>query len=67
MIRPLGDYYKITSTAVYARDFMGGKVLVNPTGVSYSITLDGSYETIDGTIVSGPLTVYAHSGVILIK
>jgi hypothetical protein len=67
MIEPLGDYYKITSTAVYTRDFVRGKVLVNPTDVSYTITLDGNYATIDGTIVSGPLIVYAHSGVILFK
>jgi len=67
MIKPLGDYYKIGSTAVYARDFSGGKVLVNPTDVTYTITLNGSYATIDGTIISGPLIVYAHTGVILLK
>jgi hypothetical protein len=67
MIQPLGDYYKITSTAVYARDFVNGKVLINPTGVSYTVTLDGSYTTIDNTIVSGSFTVYAHSGVLLVK
>jgi hypothetical protein len=67
MNEPLGDYYKINSTAVYARDFVRGKVLVNPSDVSYIITLDGSYATIEGTIVSGSLTVYAHTGVILFR
>lgn len=67
MIEPLGDYYKITSTSVYARDFVKGKVLVNPSGVSYAVTLDRSYTTFDGSTVSGSLTVYAHSGVILLK
>jgi hypothetical protein len=67
MSEPSGDYYKITSTSVYARDFVRGKVLVNPTDVPYTITLDGSYVTIDGTTISGSLTVYAHSGVVLFK
>lgn len=67
MIEPLGDYYKITSTSVYARDFVKGKVLVNPTDVPYTVTLDGSYTTFDGSMVSGSLTVYAHTGVILFK
>jgi hypothetical protein len=67
LIQPLGDYYKIPSTAVYARDFVRGKVLVNPSDVSYTITLNGSYATIEGTIVSGSLTVYAHTGVILFR
>lgn len=64
---PLADYYKITSTSVYTRDFVRGKVLVNPTDVPYTITLVGTYVTIDGTTISGPLTVYAHSGVVLFK
>lgn len=67
MLEPLGDYYKITSTAVYARDFVKGKVLVNPTDASYTVTLDRSYTTFNGSTVSGSLTVYAHSGVILFK
>lgn len=60
---PLGNYYKTGS--VYARDFENGKVLVNPTDSAYTVTLDKSYTTIDGTTVSGPLTVDAHTGVLL--
>jgi hypothetical protein len=67
LLEPLGDYYKISGTAVYTRDFRAGKVLVNPTDVSYTITLDGSYTNIDGTVISGPLIVNAHAGVILFR
>ena len=67
MIKPLNDYYKIPSTSIYARDFTKGKVLVNPTDVSYTVTLDGSYTTFDNNIVSGSLTISGHTGVILFK
>jgi hypothetical protein len=67
MIEPLGDFYKITSTSVYARDFVKGKVLVNPTDVSYLVSLNGNYTTLDGNVVSGSLTVNDHTGVILLK
>lgn len=67
MIEPLGDYYKIAGTSVYGRDFSGGKVLVNPTATSYTITLNGSFTTIEGTTVSGTLKVNPHTGVILLK
>jgi hypothetical protein len=64
---PLSNYYKINSTSLYSRDFAKGKVLVNPTGASYTVTLDASYTTFDGNIVSGPLTIGGHTGVILLK
>jgi hypothetical protein len=67
MNEPLGDYYKITSTSVYARDFAKGKVLVNPSSVFYAIMLDGSYVSLDGSMVSGALTVSPHSGLILFR
>jgi hypothetical protein len=67
MIEPLGDFYKITSTSVYARDFVKGKVLVNPSSVSYSVSLNGNYTTLGGSVVSGSLTVNDHTGVILLK
>jgi hypothetical protein len=62
---PLGNYYKIDSTSVYARDFVKGKVLVNPSGLSYTVPLNGSYTPFGGSVVSGSLTVNAHSGTIL--
>jgi hypothetical protein len=67
LIEPLGDYYKINSASVYARDFLRGKVFVNPTSASYMITLDGNYSTVDGNTISGSLIVYPHTGVILLK
>jgi hypothetical protein len=65
MIEPLNNYYKITSTSVYARDFVKGKILVNPSNTPYTITLAGSYTTFGGAVVSGSLIVSAHTGVIL--
>lgn len=65
MIEPLNDYYKIPYTSVYARDFVAGKVLVNPTDVAYTITLNGSYTTLDGSVVSDSLAVNPHSGILL--
>jgi len=62
---PLGNYYNTGS--VYTRDFQDGKVLVNPTDVSYTVTLDGSYTAFDGSIVSGSLTLNSHTGAILFK
>jgi hypothetical protein len=67
LAKPLGDYYKIGSISVYARDFVKGKVLVNPTDSTYTVALDRSYTTFDGSTVSGSLTVNAHCGVILGK
>jgi len=67
MGNPLGDYYKINQTSVYTRDFVNGKLLVNPTDVSQTVTLDGSYTAFDGNIVSSLLTLNSHTGVILFK
>lgn len=67
MSAPLGNFSKIGSTAVYGRNFVRGEVLVNPTATSYTITIDGSFTTIEGTIVSGALIVGPHTGVILFK
>jgi len=36
---PLGDYYKIKGTHVYARDFTNIKVLVNPTEDTFEVDL----------------------------
>ena len=47
---PSGAYYK--SQSVYWRDFANGKVLVNPSDVSYTVNLGGNYQLLDGTIVS---------------
>jgi hypothetical protein len=67
LIEPLGDYYRVGATSIYARNFVKGKVLVNPTSISYSVTLDGPYTTIDGLAVTGLFTVPPYSGSILLK
>lgn len=62
---PLAAYYIVTGTHVYARDFSKVKVLVNPTYDSYSVNLDGNYETLDGVKVTSPITISPHVGIIL--
>jgi len=64
---PLGSYYIVSGTHVYARDFSNIKVLVNPTYQGYSVQLTGSYETIDGTPVGSSIWMSPHTGMILIK
>jgi hypothetical protein len=64
---PTNDYYMVSRTHLYARDFSNGKVLVNPTSTNYAITLpSNTYWTYDGTPVT-TLTVQAHTGTILLK
>jgi hypothetical protein len=61
---PTNDYYMVSGTHVYARDFSNGKVLVNPTDQLYSVSLTRSYLTLEGQIVSS-LNIGPHTGVIL--
>ena len=63
---PVDDYYVIEGTHVYARDFSKVKVLVNPTSISYVIDLQGTFETIQGEILT-EITMESHTGLILIK
>ena len=67
LVGPLGSYYQISSTSVYARDFANAKVLVNPSATSYAIALSGGYTTLGGQSVSGTITVAPHTGTILFK
>jgi hypothetical protein len=62
---PMGAYYIVAGTDVYVRDFSKVKVLVNPTYSSYSVTLDGNYETFSGAKAPSSITVAPHTGVIL--
>ena len=61
---PVSEYYLVNST--YTRDFIKGKVLVNPTTSPYTVNLNSEYKTIDGKIVSN-ITLDAHSGAILLR
>jgi hypothetical protein len=61
---PTNDYYMVDGTHVYSRDFSNVKVLVNPTPYSYTIDLHGTYQTLEGQLVS-TITIENHSGAIL--
>lgn len=63
---PINDYYMISGTHVYARDFSNVKVLVNPSTSSYIVSLGGNYKKLDGSIVSS-ITMNPHTGEILLK
>lgn len=62
--RPINDYYLFGS--VYSRDFINGKVLVNPTSTSYTVSLEKNYRTLDGQTVSN-ITLEDHTGIILLS
>lgn len=63
---PINDYYVITNTHVYSRDFSQVKVLVNPTSDPYIIDLQGRFKTIDDELVS-EIAVEGHTGILLIR
>jgi hypothetical protein len=63
---PLGAYYTVQGTHVYARDFSNVKVLVNPTYQTYSIDLDGNYTTLNGQTVTS-ISVEPHTAIALKK
>ncbi|MFH0791145.1 MAG: putative glycoside hydrolase, partial [Candidatus Omnitrophota bacterium] len=63
--KPINDYYVVTGTRIYTRDFTNGKVIVNPTLKNYNISLDRDYYTLDGKVVS-ELTMESHTGDILL-
>lgn len=63
---PINDYYVVSGTHVYARDFSNVKVLVNPTDVPYTIDLQNTFRTIDGRMISR-ITIENHVGVVLIR
>jgi hypothetical protein len=60
--KPSGPYSK--SANVYQRSFAGGRVLVNPTGASYTVKLGGTFHTLDGKAVT-TVSLGADTGVIL--
>lgn len=65
---PLNDYYRINSTSVYARDFVNGEVLVNPTATSYAVSLNKTYTNFyDNSTLSSSILVPAHTGWLLLN
>jgi hypothetical protein len=68
MVESSGDYYKINSTSVYARDFLKGRVLVNPTDMLYTVLLNETYtDFYDNTTVASSVSMLPHTGKILIS
>ncbi|MFH0790569.1 MAG: putative glycoside hydrolase, partial [Candidatus Omnitrophota bacterium] len=62
---PRGEYYR--AGGIYQRDFEQGKVIVNPSVNKMNVEIDGSWKTVEGDTVVSPISLSAHSGVILIK
>ncbi len=68
---PLGGYYLAAEGSypqykIYARDFSKGKVLVNPTYGSHTVSLGETYTTIDGHAVDS-IIIGPHEGVLLTR
>jgi hypothetical protein len=59
---PTGAYAKVGG--VYQRTFTNGRVLVNPTTASVTVSLGGSYKNLDGGTVSS-VTLAPHAAQIL--
>lgn len=62
---PSGDYTRLSS-GVYQRTFERGKALVNPTGTTRTVSLGGSYVTLQGKTVTS-ITLAPHTGDVLRK
>lgn len=61
---PLATYYKVSGTSVYARDFVNGKVMVNPSSTPYTVALSNTYKTLNGQLINS-INIQPHTGVIL--
>jgi hypothetical protein len=64
---PLGNYYMITGTHIYTRDFTKTKILVNPTYDTYTAKLQEPFRTFDGELVDESITIKPHTAQILLK
>ncbi len=60
---PLGEY--TFTSGVFQRKFVGGIAMVNPSKVPVVVSLDASYERLDGSMVSS-FTLGANEGEILV-
>jgi hypothetical protein len=59
---PTDSYAKVNG--VYTRHFTGGTVLVNPTTAAVTVSLGGSYRTLQGDVVTS-ITLQPHTGDVL--
>lgn len=68
LMAPLGNYYQVGSTSVHSRDFVNGKVLVNPSSSAYTVSVTGTFINFsDNSTVTSSISVPAHTGIILLK
>ena len=64
---PIGEYYTMSSH-IYVREYTDGKILVNPTYTSFTITIGEGYaDATTGASLSSTITVQPHTGLILSK
>jgi hypothetical protein len=63
---PLEEYHVRGDAPVYEREFSKALILVNPTDNSFTLSLNGNYESIEGQPVSSVI-LPAKSGLFLIK
>ena len=61
-----GKYTK-TSSGIYPRNYTTGRVLVNPTTTSRTITIGNGWRDVNGNTVNPTITLPAHTGRILTK
>ena len=61
---PTGSYY--TSGSLYLRNFTHGMVIVNPVYAQATYTLGQPYTLMNGTVVSGTITINGHNGLVLL-
>ena len=63
---PFEEYHSLDGGPVHVRKFSKSLVLLNPSDNRFTISLEGSYKTLDGQIIS-EIELFAHTGIILIK
>jgi hypothetical protein len=63
---PSTTTYARNAKGYYERSFANGKVFVNPTKTSYTISLGGSYKTLKGVTVTS-ITLAPNRGAVLVK
>ncbi|CAN5818123.1 hypothetical protein BH23ACT12_BH23ACT12_18370 [soil metagenome] len=62
---PLGDYFQLAGGA-YQRNFANGISLVNPGPDAITVSLNGTYRTLEGSLVSS-MTLLPNQGDVLIR
>lgn len=63
--KPIGSYARFHGA--YQRSFTNGKVIVDPSGVAVTVPISGTYRTLEGTRVSGSITLQPHTGEVLTR